>query len=366
MSHASAASGGESPTTPHPVRHLSGAHHVSGARHSVLSVRQLKEHGVTPSAAAARCRPGGPWRRLLPGVVLLHPGPATDEERLHAALLYTRGPARGGDTAVTPGGDGTAMITGLAALALHHFPSAPPLPSLDLVDVLVPRTRRLRSTGYVRVVRGQALPRPEEIAGLPTAPVPRALADAVDRIPEAAVVRRLLLEAVRGGHCEAASIVRELGRARLLSRPHVADAVAAVHAADRAVAEGRLYGMVRGHRLPEPLWNVVLRLPGGAGQPGPLLGGVDAYWPDQAVALELDMRPEAGIRGPSPNPPARGHEFMERLGITVVRVAPDRLRQAPADQATIVRTALMAAADLLLAAPPGDPGPAARVVVLPR
>ncbi|BFO21557.1 hypothetical protein SHKM778_79450 [Streptomyces sp. KM77-8] len=32
--------------------------------------------------------PRGPWRQLLPGVVLLHCGPPTSEERLHAVLLY--------------------------------------------------------------------------------------------------------------------------------------------------------------------------------------------------------------------------------------------------------------------------------------
>ncbi|MFH8368907.1 hypothetical protein [Streptomyces sp. NPDC018031] len=373
MTHPSAAPGGESPPSPpppRPVRHLSGAHHVSGAGRTVLTLRQLRAHGVAPSAVTARCRPGGPWQLLLPGVVLLRSGPVTDEERLHAALLYTvgRAPEPAGDPAA-PGADagrppdryGPAMITGLAALALHHFASAPPLPSLDQVDVLVPRTRRLRSTGYVRVVRGPSLPPPEDVAGVPTAPVPRALADAVDRIPEAAVVRGLLLEAVRGGHCEATAVVRELSRCRLLTRPHVADAAEAVLAEGRAVAEGRLYAMVRRHRLPEPLWNVTLRLPG-----GPLVGDVDAYWPDQAVALHLDMRPDGCAPDLAQGRVARTRERLERLGITVVRVAPDRLREAPADQATVVRTALMAAAGLLLAAGPGESGPAVRVVVLPR
>ena len=63
-------------------------------------------------------------------------------------------------------------------------------------------------------------------------------------------------------------MVRELGRARLLGRPQVVEAVDTLLAEGRAVAEGRLYAMVRGHRLPEPVWNVCLRLPG-----GPLLGG---------------------------------------------------------------------------------------------
>ncbi len=155
------------------------------------------------------------------------------------------------------------MITGLAALALHGFASAPPFPSLDKIDVLVPKPRRLRSTGYARIVRASALPDASVVAGVPVAPVPRALADAVAELSDAGVVRRLLTEAVRAGHCEPASVVRELTQARLLGRPHVVDAVDSLLAEGRAIAEGRLYRMVREHGLPDPVWNVDLRLPGG-------------------------------------------------------------------------------------------------------
>jgi hypothetical protein len=48
---------------------------------------------------------------------------------------------------------------------------------------------------------------------------------------------------------------------------------------------------------------------------------------------------------------------LERLGITVVHLTPRQLRDTPEQQATVVRTALMAAADR---------DPAAYVVVLPR
>ena len=117
-------------------------------------------------------------------------------------------------------------------------------------------------------------------------------------------------------------MVRELSQARLLSRPHVVDAVDALLAEGRAIAEDRLYGMVRDYGLPDPVWNVDLRLPG-----GPHLGGVDAYWPEQAVAVELDTRAprqDDGRRCRSEY--ARKREHLERLGITVVHVTP---KQAP-------------------------------------
>ncbi|MGW0696058.1 hypothetical protein [Streptomyces sp. NBC_01637] len=335
-----------------------------GERQRVLSVEQLKTLGVSPARAAAQCRAGGPWQQPLPGVYVLHPGPPTGEERLRSALLYVGRrravPAQGGAARST--GYGEAMVTGPAALALHGFSLVPPMSSLDRIDVLVPRTRRLRSVRYVRVVRTTELPRPEQLAGLPVAPVARALADAVTGLGDTGAVRLLLTEAVRGGHCEPAAVVRELSRSKLLDRPHIVNAVDSLLAEGRALAESRLYDMVRTYDLPEPLWNVDLRLPG-----GPHLGGVDAYWPDQAVAVELDSRAPLhstldGDRRQEGHDADRSgcaaeREHLERLGVTVVHVAPRKLRIAADQQATVVRTALMAAADR---------EPAAYVVILPR
>ncbi|KPH98636.1 hypothetical protein OK074_6201 [Actinobacteria bacterium OK074] len=369
------------PLSPRPLRHL------SDAQRRVLTSGQLRAHGVSAAETNEHCRPGGPWQQLLPGVVLLHPGPPTTEERLHAALLYaTRGGQSAGsggssssDNAAAPvpnpgippqptsdgphGTPGTAnsptpphypdaMITGLAALALYGFSSAPSLRALDTIDVLVPRMRRLRDVGCARIIRTPALPHPATVTGLPVAPVPRALADAVAGLSDAGAVRRLLTEAVRGGHCEPAAVVRELTAARLLSRPHVVDAVDSLLAEGRAIAEGRLYRMVHECGLPDPVWNVDLRLPG-----GPHLGGLDAYWPEHAVALELDTRAPRQDDDALWSEYARKREILERLGITVVHVTPRKLRDGMEQQATVVRTALMASADR---------DPAAYVVVLPR
>ncbi|MFD8570549.1 hypothetical protein [Streptomyces sp. NPDC059639] len=355
------------PVSPRPLRHL-----VTTQRR-VMSGAQLKAHGVSASAVQEQCRAGGPWQQVLPGVFLLHAGPPTGEERLHAVMLYAgRAPQRrtpadavpvqpaAGDphaaqvAPVTPYSD--ALVTGLAALALHGFSAAPPLLSLDHIDVLVPRTRRLRSTDFARLVRTPGLPEPVQIKGVPVAPVPRALADAVAQLADAEAVRRLLTEAVRGGHCEPAALVRELTVARLLTRPHVVAAVDSLLAEGRAIAEDRLYAMVREGGLQDPVWNVDLRLPG-----GPHLGGVDAYWPDHAVAVELDTRaPRAGLGGgddPLFSQYVRKREHLERLGITVVHITPRKLRESIEQQAAVVRTALMAS---------GDRDPAAYVVVLPR
>ncbi|GAA2901245.1 hypothetical protein GCM10011428_13560 [Streptomyces violaceus] len=185
------------PLSPRPLHDLSGR-----GRLRVMTVAQLRAHGVSTAQVNEQCTPAAlaaapPRRRPAP------PGPPTSEERLHAVLRYAAR-ERGTGVPAQPGADGSgapahpeAMITGLAALTLHGFSSTPPLPSLDVIDVLVPRMRRLRSTGCARIVRGVALPVPEQVTGLPVAPVARALADAVAGLADAVVVRRLMTEAVR-------------------------------------------------------------------------------------------------------------------------------------------------------------------------
>jgi hypothetical protein len=349
------------------------------AAERVVTLRRLREQGVPAAVVARRCRPGGPWRELLPQVYLLHSGTPTSRERLRAALLYAGRDPRGHGPL---DGGREAMVTGLAALALHRFTCVPPLPGLPRIDVLVPRQRRLRDAGDVAIHRaGNALPRPQDVTGLPCAPVPRALADAVAGLDDAETVRRLLTEAVRGGHCDAAAVLRELAAGGLLERPLVAAAVGALRRADRGMAEERLYAMVRDHGLPDPVWNVELRLPG-----GPPLGAVDAYWPEHAVAVAIDPRADgpASARGEGAAPggaardrPAvdggawgewtgddevwsrtvRQRERLDALGITLVHLTPAKLRDAAEQQAAVVRTALVDAVEHL---------PAAYVVVTPH
>ncbi|HEY5836278.1 hypothetical protein [Streptomyces sp.] len=312
----------------------------------VMTVRQLREHGITGAVIAERCRPGGPWQEWLPQVYLLHEGPPSSEERVRAALLYAgRGPGTHGPA----GGGREAMVTGLAALALYRFDCVPPLPGLPRIDVLVTRQRRLRDAGDVVLHRARDLPRPQDVGGLPCAPAARALADAVAQLDDTDTVRVLFTEAVRAGHCDASAVVRELAGAGLLDRLYVRGALDVLRAEGRTAAEQRLYTMTRCHQLPDPVWNVTLTLPG-----GPPLGAVDAYWPEHAVAVVIDARIEQEAAGAHAT---RQRERLEALGITLVYVTPAKLRDAMEQQAAVVRTALMASP---------DGSPAAYVVVTPR
>ena len=338
--------------TPLPPRPLSP---LTALSHRVVSASTLRARGVPTATARDRCRAGGDWQMPLPGVFLLHPGDPTQEERLRAVLLYAAGdPTRARASRDARASREWPVLSGLAALTLYGFRSAPPLATLERIDVLVSRTRRARSTGWARIVRTQHLPVAHEVDGLPLAPVARALADAVGQLTEPALVHQLLAEAVRERHCESAEIVRELRRARLLARPQVVDAVDTLLAEGRAVAESRLYALVRDGELPLPCWNVELRQPG-----GPRLGVLDAYWPDHGVAVEIDARvPGRDQAGSALWPPyARQRETLTRLGITVLSLNPERLRDEPEQLATVVRTALMTA---------DERERAAYVLVLPR
>lgn len=334
------------PLTPRPL------HELAEDPRRVMSAQELREHGVTTAAAHERCRPGGPWQMPLPGVFLLHPGPPTGEETLLAVLRYTGG---------NRGHRGEAVVSGLAALALHGFTTVPPLSALNQVDVLVPRSRRLPSAGCARIVRTHRLPRPAVVNGFPVAPVERALADAVGGAcravagwaPDALAVRGLLTEAVRGGHCDPHAVVRELTGARLLGAPQVTAAVETLLSEGRAAAEERLLDAVRLARLPDPCWNVELWLSG-----GPCLGTADAYWPDQAVAVEIDSGlPGLLTDGEAWAERCRRLARLERLGVTVIPVSPSAVRQDPGRQAAVIRAALMRAAET---------EPPVRLVVLPR
>jgi hypothetical protein len=334
----------------------------------VADAAQLRARGISTARLTARCAPGGGWQRLLPGVFLLRAGQPTTEERLHAAVRYARRPPAGRARGVPaqPTSEesrddlGTvAMITGPAALALHGFPLEGPVGSLaaaERYDILVPRTRRLRSTGFVRIVRGAELPVPQQVTGVPTAPVTRALADTVAELSDAAVVTGLLGRAVREGYCGTGALLAELRRCGLMNRPCVLDAMETLLREDRGVAEERLYRMVEESGLPDPAWNVELRLP-----QGPSLGTVDAYWPEQAVAVELDTRVhrtgEARETDTTWTESARKRERLELLGITLLHLTPRKLRDAAEQQSCVVRTALLTAADR---------EPAAYVEVLPR
>src|SRR6266540_6052772 len=100
----------------------------------VIRTADLLRTGLSSYAIAARCRPSGPWQRVLPGVVLMSSAAPTRSQRLHAAVAYA--------------GDG-AVLSGADALRLQGII----VPCPPEVLVLVPAGRRLASRSYLTVER---------------------------------------------------------------------------------------------------------------------------------------------------------------------------------------------------------------------
>ncbi|MFF9867851.1 hypothetical protein ACF1G0_20905 [Streptomyces sp. NPDC013953] len=191
------------PTPPHRF----AADPLVVAQDGVATVHQLMDLGCASSAIAAHCRPPGPWRRLLPRVILLRTAAPTIQQRLRGALLYA-GP--------------DALLTGPAALALYGLESVPRLGSHPKVDVVVARRAVPRSHAYVRVrptVR-PALRVP--VRNLACAPLPRAVVDALPHLADPASLAALLTEVTERGLCRPDDVAAEVRAAAPAGDPRVA------------------------------------------------------------------------------------------------------------------------------------------------
>jgi hypothetical protein len=244
----------------------------------VIRSAELRAAGVSDYATALRCRPSGPWQRLLPGVVLMASGPPTRRQWLRAALAYT---GRG------------SVLSGADALIAHGVD----VPCPGDVLVLVAPTRRPTSRAGLTVERTGRLPEPVWLDGLPMAPVARAAIDAARREHDLPRLHAILLGAVRVGACTVTDLLDELD-----------DGGRRGSAAPRAVLLAR-------QRTPVPASPVlvgqlaldVADMPPGAGraQPGPAaLTGLD----DPAKRLDRSVgRARPGAPG-TPDVGLIGHE----------------------------------------------------------
>ncbi|WP_329580529.1 type IV toxin-antitoxin system AbiEi family antitoxin domain-containing protein [Kitasatospora sp. NBC_01250] len=358
---------------------------------NVITASQLRARGVPSRVVSEHCRRGGPWQRLLPRVYLLQTGAPTPEQRMWAALLYAA--QNGRETGSREG----AVITGAAALALYGFTAVPRLPAVTGVQVLVPRQRRLRDAGDVRIQRTARELEAHEVHGLACAPVARAVADALrewidgeaaaeaERAEQCAAeasgtgagqpasqsvsqsvspatgpsagpavrlepraLRSVLREAVAGTAadaqpgCTLAELIAELREAHLIEVPRVRAAVDELLAAERESALLSVIELAAAELLPAPLVGPELRMRGGT-----FVAVPDLYWPQAGVAVEVDSELRCVSEGEQAWVRAGQHR-MEYLGVRVVYLDAERLAGEPAAVAEQLRqTFLVGGADLV-------------------
>lgn len=289
-------------------------------RDDVISVGSLLALGVPRSTVYRRCRAEQGWQLLLPGVVLLHAGKPTDEQRLRAAVLYA-GP--------------DARVTGLAAARCHGLRRVPDPRS---VHVLVPASGHPRSTGFVVIERTTSLPHPVLCDGVPCAPVPRAVLDGARRLRDTDQIRALLAEAVQRGHCVPEQLVAELDAGGQHGSARPRQVLVEVLDGVRSVAESHARRLTRRSGLPVPWWNA--ELIDGTGR---LIATPDAWWPDVRLAWEIDsldyhFAPEDYRRTVARNARYAAH------GIPFLQTVPARLATEPGKVIDELRSAHAAAA----------------------
>jgi len=271
----------------------------------VVRAKDLLDVGVPRRTITRRCEPGGPWRSLLPGIILLQNGEPTGEHRIRAALAH--------------GGEG-AMLTGIRALQRYGLER---VPAPEDVHVLVPADRRITAAGFVRVERTARLPRPFTRQDVPVAPVHRAVLDAARRLSDYDAVLAMMAEAVQRRRCTVQALADELelGSQRGVALPR--RALVPLQGGARSVAEADAWSLWKRSGLPEFVWNVKVFDNGGR-----YIATPDGWCDRVALAWEIDSRGCHAAHDDYAATVARNTRYVT-AGIVVLSTLPIRLRTEP-------------------------------------
>lgn len=295
-------------------------------RDGVVRTSELKLLGMGVSTITYRCRAGGPWQRLLPGIVLVTSGPATVGQQIRAALLY---------------GGGGALLTGGSALRRYGLRQV-----LDgqRLHILIPHRRHRASTGFVIVERTTRLPDHRNVGGVPCVPIARAAIDAARRCRSVSEVRSALAEVVQRNLCSVADLGREIRDAQIRGTALPRRVLREVSDGARSVAEAEVRESLSRAGLPAAKWNHDV-----FGVDGQWLACPDAIWEEYGVVLEVDSL-EWHLSPASYRHTQARHRRLTAAGLLVVHVTPGTVRSDPAAFIAELRATLATAASRL--APP--------------
>ena len=280
----------------------------------VVTRRQALAVGVTPSSL--RHRLGDSWQSLIPGVYLATTGTPTIIQQQMAAMLHA---GRG------------SVITGPAALQQHRIRG----PAADLIDVLVPASRRRQDAAFARLHRTTRMPkRIWRFGPLYYALPARAVADTVRDLTSLRDVRAIVADAVQRRACTVSDLSEELSKGPSVGSKLFREALTDVADGIHSAAEGDLKDLLAKSGLPMPLFNASIY-----DNDGTFIARPDAWWPEKGVAVEIDSH-EWHL---SPHDHTRTLERQRRLakrGILVLPFTPREIRTQPADVINTIRHAL--------------------------
>lgn len=291
----------------------------ASTRFGVIRAATLEQLGISQRTTYRQCLPGGRWRRLLPGIVMLSRGQPTQRQRIEAALMHARH---------------TTALTGFAAARLYGLTN---LPADDSIHLLVPHDHRICSSGFAVVERTRYFPAVVRRDGIPLAPPARAVLDGVRRIREVEPVRALLVEAVQKGLCSPAELTCELdsGSRRGTALPR--RVLGEIDAGIRSVAEGDSLAIWRRAGLPPAHRNVTL-----LDSAGVFVGIPDSWCDEVGLAWEIDSFQFHYNRDDYARTLRRNTRYAA-AGIVVVQTLPSRLRTEPDAVVAELRAAYAAA-----------------------
>ncbi|RBM10893.1 hypothetical protein DI005_34970 [Prauserella sp. PE36] len=266
------------------------------ATDNIITVAELRAGGMSERAILTRCRPGGPWRRLMPGIVLLGPGEPTRQQILRAATMYL-------------GKDG--VVTGVDALAAHGLE----LPLPRTVHVLVPAYRRILPPNFILLERTARPPDPVLVNGLPFAPPARAALDAARKENDADQLRDLLSLPIYYGLSDIEELQSELDAGNQRGSAAVRAELRRISRNRDTFVHGLARQLVRRSPLPPPRWDVTV-----CDLRGRPIGAVDAWWDEVGMGWQFTQP-----RGTNPERHL-GHLALTAAGVVLLRTPTERLR----------------------------------------
>lgn len=273
---------------------------LAAGQAGVVSRRQARDAGLSASALTRRVAEGG-WRVLHPGVYLVDNAPLTSMGRAWAAVLYAQSPGRPDDVP-------DAAIAGMAALWLAGAVDECPA----VVEVAVPKERRVRSRAGVLVRRRVTLPL-QPARQPPRLRLEDALLDAVHRCTQPSRVVGLVLTTGQRRLTTPERIrLTAKARAQLRWRSLVLDLCEGLDDGVHSPLERRYAAEVeRRHGLPHGARNVREDAP----TAGPWYR--DVRYREQQLVVELDGRAAHPVEGAFRD--RRRDNHAARLGETTLR-----------------------------------------------
>jgi len=269
----------------------------------VISREQALGYQITQGQIRHRLAPGSSWQKILPGVYSTLTGPVSPDQLQMAALLFA-GPE--------------AVLTGAHAVRRHRLVCS----GGNVVDVLVPPSRRVASGGLVRIHRTQRMPeRTFSTRAIKFVPLVRAVGDAARLMVKSDEAKALVCEAVQKGRCSPEDLAAECAAGPAIGSRLFRGALAELGEDIRSLAENDLKARIERSDLDKPMYNACLYLPDGT-----FLGMVDEWWPRAGVGLEVDSRQYHMSRKEYSETTDR-HNRIEAAGARLLHVLPADIKQ---------------------------------------